>query len=683
MKKYRLLALLFSFSLVLGVFSLSGMARVQAQENSLEDVYYGTIVGASSIRENVMFKNIQSRPTLYVETLVDGVVTTHHLSVTTKGWAWLNLEQYDDKEVKIRIYGDSRSESNWKGPDSDGWYSWVNPYRVDIYLSSTIVLGQSIPVTFTVSNTSTLGTNGMYISSTADYPIENPEVVVDGCAQPYEEASEPNSLLYSVNSGICGYDVIAVTYAFTPAAVGTSQVIVCADQIFCKAAEVEVLDEVSIPPVPVGISFTNPPLERGNWEGISFFSGQGADSLLFSSTLPITDIPQGCTPNQVPVYSMSCDPGDYSFELFIQENELATTVTFFVRSWYGSQDRHTSITAGITDPPIADSVNFSTQGGYVVEPGNVVTLTSVITAGQSYSRLPFTTTVGEVSSGLDIYNYALDFPNGGGCSLTLDYSTLTCGAVQVEAGQVITLAVYAQVLDVEDGRLQGEMAAGSESQFFDFVYNKFAVQLEGVVVVGQAVQVTVEMPNTGYYDMHLKGLKALELPTGCLPDPGANEPGHFLCETLGFGSSLVFQAEVIETGGWVKITSPYGWAYKEFGVFCTQVGGQGSSHYVRGFVWNGLLAVSEAVKVQAWNSSGEELGCAVTSPQGEITWLALRDGPEGEVITFSVAGEVAFTCGEVIRPAIPTLAEDTSEIAVRLNIQSSHRCFVMLPSVQR
>ncbi|NCT56089.1 hypothetical protein GW755_04600 [bacterium] len=132
MKKYQFITLLFSFFLFLGLFFPFGTESVQAQENSPEDVYYGTVVGASSIRESVMFKNIQTRPTLYVETLVDGELTTHHLSVTTSGWAWMDLKEFNDQEVKIRIGGDSRSESNWKGPNSEGWYEWVNPYRVGL-----------------------------------------------------------------------------------------------------------------------------------------------------------------------------------------------------------------------------------------------------------------------------------------------------------------------------------------------------------------------------------------------------------------------------------------------------------------------------------------------------------------------------------------------------------------------
>jgi len=455
-------------------------------------------------------------------------------------------------------------------------------------------------------------------------------------------------------SGICNYDVITVAYEFTPTTTGITQVIACADEIFCQSSSTEVLAEVNIPPVPVGIAIVNPPLERGQWEEISFFSGDGADSLYFSSSLGFSDVPQGCTSYNV--YSLSCLPGDYRINLLIKQNEVATTVTFFARSWYGSEERHTSITAGITDHPVADTANFRVQGGYVVEPGDLITMTSVITSGRYYDRLPITTTVGEANSGLDIVNYSIITPNGGGCSLALDYSTVTCGAVQVEASQVVTLEVYARVLDVKDGRLFGEMQAGTESYLFDLIYNKYSLEITGEIIVGGRVQIQVGTPNVGYYSMHLKGLKALELPTGCLPDPGANEPGHWNCETLGFGRSLLFQSEVTESRGWVRITSPYGWAYEEFETLqddsCQDGNAQGALQYVTGYVLEGMLPIGELV-VRALNTSGEEIGCAVTTTEGKVTWMGLKAGPEGEVITFATKDAEVFTCGSILRPPMP------------------------------
>lgn len=329
-----------------------------------------------------------------------------------------------------------------------------------------------------------------------------------------------------------------------------------------------------------------------------------------------------------------------------------------------------------------DSASFSIEGDWIRE-GDVVTLTSVFTAGVNREFVPFTTTLG---AGLKVDHYTVHTTNSVGCDLSNDFRTLVCHVFPVVAQDVIPFEVYAVVTD-DPYDFTATLAVGAFRESFVFKYSGISIEIPETLSVGDEIEVKLGVPATvGWYNMSLTGLVATDTPPGCLPRPDSR-PIEWMCEINTFFGYISFPAQIQAESGSISIQSPYGNSSRDFtaqqGDFCLPVGGQGAVHFVTGQVMDGVSSLSNEAVVRAYNSTDQEIGCELASSNGQITSMALRDGPEGEVITFSVAGEVAFTCGEVIRPAIPTLAEDTSEIAVRLNIQSSHRCFVMLPSVQR
>lgn len=87
-------------------------------------------------------------------------------------------------------------------------------------------------------------------------------------------------------------------------------------------------------------------LFRGRWNSVTFIAqpqpGEILTSFSFSSELPISRLPQGCTPlnRVIPVRSVTCTikPGTMSvtLSLFVQENELKQTNNFSFRIWYKS-----------------------------------------------------------------------------------------------------------------------------------------------------------------------------------------------------------------------------------------------------------------------------------------------------------------------------------------------------------
>ncbi|PIR43861.1 hypothetical protein COV24_00495 [candidate division WWE3 bacterium CG10_big_fil_rev_8_21_14_0_10_32_10] len=117
----------------------------------------------------------------------------------------------------------------------------------------------------------------------------------------------------------------------------------------------------TIPIVPIGIAFPTAPLERGNREEIVFYSSPEADSLYFSSMLPISEVPLGCTAMQVPVHSLDCEPGSHTVRIFIQKNEEATTTDFFARAWYRTEERHIGYTVGILNAQQEEKNNLTLQ----------------------------------------------------------------------------------------------------------------------------------------------------------------------------------------------------------------------------------------------------------------------------------------------------------------------------------
>lgn len=224
------------------------LTSVSADESSPESTI---IIGMSSYREQIYLRNIATRPTITAETMVDGVVRQHTLSVTTTGDAWLNLEWADNDPALFRLpyHEDVESESMWT-ERGDTWFEWVNPYTLTTEVPAQVEISSAFSITATLVNTTTIS-NGLYLTATLPTSFEPPGnamVAVTGCAS-YYTAIVDHTITVTVY-GMCPLDELSLVFSSSAEQIGDFQIRVCADEVVCEDLTIR----VEYPPTAVSLT---------------------------------------------------------------------------------------------------------------------------------------------------------------------------------------------------------------------------------------------------------------------------------------------------------------------------------------------------------------------------------------------------------------------------------------------